>query len=189
MVSCMISLLVWRNSIRPRSQPVSWFHIVWFTQCVPRHAFVVWLVLREKLKTQDKLQTWEVNDTQILLCSLCNSCPDSHNHLFFDCPFSNEVWRKAQQVIKLPFWSFNWKDFPGIISPIASLNSANAKLMYAATIYYIWQERNRRLFKGLKRSPARLYDDIVSTVRIKLLSVRFKESRQVKELKIAWQLP
>ncbi|XP_071699771.1 uncharacterized protein [Rutidosis leptorrhynchoides] len=46
---------VW-ETIRPRATCVPWFNVVWFKQCIPRHAFVVWLLMDTRLKTQDKLK-------------------------------------------------------------------------------------------------------------------------------------
>ncbi|KAK1414735.1 hypothetical protein QVD17_30486 [Tagetes erecta] len=51
---------VW-ETIRYRSTEVDWYNIVWFTHCIPRHAFHVWLVCRKKLNTQDKMRTWDMN--------------------------------------------------------------------------------------------------------------------------------
>ncbi|XP_071728526.1 uncharacterized protein [Rutidosis leptorrhynchoides] len=46
---------VW-NAIRPTGNIVSWFSVVWFSQCIPRHAFLLWLVMGERLKTHDKMK-------------------------------------------------------------------------------------------------------------------------------------
>ncbi|GKA34484.1 reverse transcriptase domain-containing protein [Tanacetum coccineum] len=46
---------VW-ETIRPRRDEVDWFRIVWFSHCVPRHAFHLWLVMRRSLKTKDNLR-------------------------------------------------------------------------------------------------------------------------------------
>ncbi|GKE66178.1 putative reverse transcriptase domain, reverse transcriptase zinc-binding domain protein, partial [Tanacetum coccineum] len=43
-----------------RGNEVPWFHIVWFTHNIPRHAFHVWLMMRKSLKTQDKLRQWDI---------------------------------------------------------------------------------------------------------------------------------
>ncbi|GJY40955.1 hypothetical protein Tco_0428225 [Tanacetum coccineum] len=44
------------ESLRPRGIEVPWYSIVWFSHCIPRHAFQLWLVMRRSLKTQDKLR-------------------------------------------------------------------------------------------------------------------------------------
>nr|GEV47709.1 hypothetical protein [Tanacetum cinerariifolium] len=51
--------------------------------------------MRRFLKTQDKLRSWDVDastDLSQLRCSLCGSHQDSHEHLFFECTFSSQVW-------------------------------------------------------------------------------------------------
>ncbi|GJY07929.1 putative RNA-directed DNA polymerase, eukaryota, reverse transcriptase zinc-binding domain protein [Tanacetum coccineum] len=45
-----------RDCIRPRSNEVEWFHVVWFSYQIPRHANYLWLVLKRKLKTQDLMR-------------------------------------------------------------------------------------------------------------------------------------
>ncbi|GKD66684.1 hypothetical protein Tco_1308792, partial [Tanacetum coccineum] len=51
------------------------------------------------------------------------------------------------------------------------------KLTLAAAAYFVWQERNFRLFKHSKRSVQEVVDCIMSSVRLKLLSCRFKKSK------------
>ncbi|GJX41720.1 hypothetical protein Tco_0256710 [Tanacetum coccineum] len=41
------------DCIRPRAKEVDWFHVVWFSHQIPRHAIHLWLVMKRKLKTQD----------------------------------------------------------------------------------------------------------------------------------------
>ncbi|GJW11619.1 hypothetical protein Tco_1577446, partial [Tanacetum coccineum] len=50
---------VWEN-IRPRSIEVDWFSVVWFSQQIPRHAILIWLIIKRKLKTQDVLRQWNI---------------------------------------------------------------------------------------------------------------------------------
>ncbi|GKC75736.1 reverse transcriptase domain, reverse transcriptase zinc-binding domain protein, partial [Tanacetum coccineum] len=51
--------IVW-ECIRPRFDEVDWYHVVWFSHQIPRHAIHLWLVIKRKLKTQDKLRQWDV---------------------------------------------------------------------------------------------------------------------------------
>nr|GEZ58393.1 hypothetical protein [Tanacetum cinerariifolium] len=53
--------------------------------------------------------------------------------------------------------------------------SVIAKLVVAATAYFIWQERNYCLFKKVKRSENQLVECIISSVRFKLMTCRFKK--------------
>ncbi|KAK1406263.1 hypothetical protein QVD17_41554 [Tagetes erecta] len=88
---------VW-ETIRYRSTKVDWYNIVWFTHCIPRHAFHVWLVCRKKLNTQDKMRTWDMN---MRCCPLCVKDMDSHDHLFFECEYAIQVWKKVRQFTNL----------------------------------------------------------------------------------------
>ncbi|XP_071740126.1 uncharacterized protein [Rutidosis leptorrhynchoides] len=85
------------ESLRPRAPKVEWYYLVWFPQCIPCHSFIVWLMMGEHLKTQDKMRSWDIPVSQnvTLLCALCGIQPDTHDHLFFKCPYANQVWKKV----------------------------------------------------------------------------------------------
>ncbi|GJW03669.1 reverse transcriptase domain, reverse transcriptase zinc-binding domain protein [Tanacetum coccineum] len=51
--------------VRLRADVVDWYHLVWFPQCIPRHAFHLWLVAKQKLKTQDRLRQWDVGPSVV----------------------------------------------------------------------------------------------------------------------------
>ncbi|GJX55826.1 reverse transcriptase domain, reverse transcriptase zinc-binding domain protein [Tanacetum coccineum] len=74
---------VW-HSIRDQGNKVEWYHLVWSRFCIPRHANNLWLVMRRRLKTHDRMRQWDVGndvDLNLLRCPLCKTEPDSHNHL------------------------------------------------------------------------------------------------------------
>nr|GEY16402.1 RNA-directed DNA polymerase, eukaryota, reverse transcriptase zinc-binding domain protein [Tanacetum cinerariifolium] len=50
------------------------------------------------------------------------------------------------------------------------------KLILAASSYFVWLERNARLFKNVKRMLEEIKDVIMVTVRLKLLTFKFKDS-------------
>ncbi|GJU85499.1 hypothetical protein Tco_1293045 [Tanacetum coccineum] len=66
--------------------------------------------------------------------------------------------------------------------------SVIAKLVVAATAYFIWQKRNYRLFKKVKRSENQLVECIISSVRFKLMTCRFKKSRDGLAILRQWKL-
>ncbi|XP_071715062.1 uncharacterized protein [Rutidosis leptorrhynchoides] len=183
--------LAW-HSIHPRGMKVGWFRVVWFSQCIPRHAFIMWLLMGERIKTQDKLKAWEKRDHVILLCPFCRNQEDSHNHLFFECNFSSQVWHK---ILSLCYFSSDpggWKQTVASMAPLAHRKSVRmvvTKLLLAATVYYLWQERNARCFKQESRSIGKLYEVIYATVRLKIMSLKFKDSDQVRNMKALWRIP
>ncbi|GJS29317.1 putative RNA-directed DNA polymerase, eukaryota, reverse transcriptase zinc-binding domain protein [Tanacetum coccineum] len=61
------------DSLRLRADVVNWYHVFWFPHCIPRHALHMWLVIKKKLKTQDRLRQWDVSpniDLNLLRCPL-----------------------------------------------------------------------------------------------------------------------
>ncbi|XP_071740858.1 uncharacterized protein [Rutidosis leptorrhynchoides] len=183
--------IVW-NTIRTRSDPVNWFPIVWFPQCIPRHSFLVWLLFGENLKTQDKLKPWEIGASVVLLCPFCHAEPDSHLHLFFRCPFAAQVWKYVKSSVRVNVAGNDWTDFVDSISSCAARRtvcSIVSKLLFGAAVYMIWQERNKRLFKKDARSYSKVVAAIFSMVRLKIMALKWKNSMQVKLMKDAWKVP
>ncbi|GJU52577.1 retrovirus-related pol polyprotein from transposon TNT 1-94 [Tanacetum coccineum] len=181
---------VW-NIIRTRGSKVRWYDVVWFSCCSPSHAVHLWLVIRRRLKTQDLLRHWDNVNYLHMTCSLCESQPDSHEHLFFECSFSQQVWNQVKGVAGLASSNASIYDTIDDIIPFAARKtskSINAKLVVAATSYFIWQERNGWLFKNKKRTVNQVVDCIMNTVRLKLMSCRLKKSRSACDIVKAWNL-
>ncbi|GJX41809.1 hypothetical protein Tco_0256799 [Tanacetum coccineum] len=182
---------VW-DDIRHRESKVNWYSMVWFPSCIPRHAINLWLIIRRKLKTQDLVPMWDVSDSLGMVCSLCESVPDSHDHLFFECPFANGIWDRVKVCAGLAHYTPNVYVIIQALMPIMkrrTTNSVVAKLVVAAATYYVWQERNWRLFKKGKRSPDQIVECIKSSVRLKLLSCKLKKSKNGERLARLWDLP
>ncbi|GKD45989.1 homeodomain-like protein, partial [Tanacetum coccineum] len=145
--------------LRPRGQQITWYHIPWFSHCIPWHAFHIWLVMRRCLKTQDKLRPWDVGaptDLSQLRWSLCGSQQDSHEHLFFECSFSSKVWKYVRNLAGMEIVPLVLDDIVQWFQPMAnkrSFKNVVGKMIFAAASYFIWIERNNWLFKNIRRSP------------------------------------
>jgi len=183
--------MVWED-IRPRQLSVDWCDLVWFSYCIPRHAFILWLAFKQRLKTQDLILQWDVNPHIDVLFPFCNTQPDSHAHLFFDCSFSTQVWNCVVQKAGLLQRPASWEMIVDRLKPRArkkSMQNVIDKLIFAASVYYIWQERNKRLFTKLSRPVNVLAELILSTVRLKMLTFKYKRTANVERLMDAWDLP
>ncbi|GKA93887.1 hypothetical protein Tco_0815873 [Tanacetum coccineum] len=142
-----------------------------------------------------------LHDKYPFLCSVAspNLVEGSHDQL---------VWYNGQWVVKKfsvhQVWN-HLKSFAGlsssrpdfnhilsILMPIAKRKSSRsviAKLVVATSAYFVWQERNNRLFKNNNRSVKQLIECITSSVRLKLLSCRFKKSNEGVRFAQLWSLP
>ncbi|GJW82457.1 trichome birefringence-like protein 3, partial [Tanacetum coccineum] len=183
------------EAIRPRGNLVSWSRIVWFSHNIPRHAFHLWLVMRHGLKTHDKMRQWDVGgdtDLNLLCCALCDNCPDSHTHLFFECTFSAKVWSYVRDLAGMDLIPPVLQDILLYLLPMGNKRTAKSvfgKLILAASAYFIWMERNNRTFKNTRRTPEEICDLIMVTVRLKLISFRFKNTTVVRQLLERWKMP
>ncbi|GJV45922.1 RNA-directed DNA polymerase, eukaryota, reverse transcriptase zinc-binding domain protein [Tanacetum coccineum] len=86
---------VWKD-LRILNDEMKGWKVIWFSQNVPKHAFVLWMASKGKLVTQDKLAKWYPGKDWE--CPLCMQVEDSHIHLFFECEYSNTIWGKVQQM-------------------------------------------------------------------------------------------
>ncbi|GKA60190.1 putative RNA-directed DNA polymerase, eukaryota, reverse transcriptase zinc-binding domain protein, partial [Tanacetum coccineum] len=186
---------VW-DTIRSRADMVYWYNVVWFSHCIPRHAIHMWLVIQQKLKTQDRLRQWDVGpsiDLNLLKCPLCDLVPDSHDHLFFECSFSSQVWSKVRVLCGMDAIPPHLSDVVAFIVPLSkgkTVVSIISRIVVAATSYYIWLERNGRLFKKKTSTPGQIVDVIFSTVRLKLVTFKFKKmSTKSRLLLDQWKIP
>ncbi|GJZ77252.1 reverse transcriptase domain, reverse transcriptase zinc-binding domain protein [Tanacetum coccineum] len=150
---------VWDN-IRPRGTSVDGHDVVWFTCCIPRHAFNLWLFIKRKLKTQDLLRHWDVWDHMKIYDGLPSVVASLDSIVTYLIPISQK--RFARIVI--------------------------AKLVLAASCYFIWHERNCRLFKNQKRSQDQIIEVIKCNVRLKLVTCKFKSTTNVKAFLHLWKL-
>ncbi|GJZ55722.1 hypothetical protein Tco_0610915 [Tanacetum coccineum] len=111
-----------------------------------------------KLKTQDTLSQWDVSsntDLNLLKCPLYDMQPDSHDHLFFECVFSLHVWEHVKRFMSIPNIPSDLSSILDFLIPLAKIRSARsviAKLVFAASCYFIWQEHNYILFKKKKNA-------------------------------------
>ena len=67
------------------------FHsTIWFPSHYPEMATCLLRALLGKLLIKDKLLNFGIIQSNI--CTLWNSCPETINHLFFDCSYSRYIW-------------------------------------------------------------------------------------------------
>jgi len=137
----------------------------------------------------DRLQTFQIITSSV--CILCGSHVETHDHLFFACSFSAPVWTAISGRTLIAWPSLSWqpllqwasfqfrkrKDFMHIL----------ARLSLSATVYFIWYERNNRVFSQHFRSQQDVVEEIFGLIRLRLLDMaaRFQISSEIKS---AWQL-
>ncbi|XP_022007469.1 uncharacterized protein LOC110906673 [Helianthus annuus] len=184
---------IW-NTVRYSDLEVGWSKIVWCAHCIPRHAFLLWLIMRKKLLTQDIILQWDLSrrkNMNMMCCLLCYENHDSHEHLFFECKYSAKIWNNVRQKAGMYDVAPKWEEIVEWLLDRASSKSASnyvSRILVAATAYFIWQERNAKLFKNQVRPPDQLCQIIINIVRYKLMGVRLKRNDNVLKLLREWEI-
>ncbi|PSS36171.1 Reverse transcriptase zinc-binding domain protein [Actinidia chinensis var. chinensis] len=126
---------------------------------MPKHSFILWLSLKEKLLTRDRIAE-HIEDTS---CALCGYTMESLDHLFFGCPTVSQVWvevkawlgfTRALNTLKAAV-KLTIKDVRG-----TGVQAIFKRVGIACTVYCIWKHRNIRIFEGKISHPSSIIRDI-----------------------------
>nr|GEV31126.1 hypothetical protein [Tanacetum cinerariifolium] len=144
-------LLVWKNKdekeckfstkkvykdMRNQSSEITWTKLVWFSQCIPKQSFILWMAIQGKLMTWDRITKWGSYDMNV--CTLCKENDESHDHLFFKCNFSQTILRKLKPLMQFKSNADKWNN---IIEELAknpnnnSIWSTVRRLCLAGAVY------------------------------------------------------
>ncbi|XP_039002198.1 uncharacterized protein LOC120128599 [Hibiscus syriacus] len=178
------------DQIRVRAAKVTWHRIIWFPAHIPKFSLIAWMATLDRLPTRDRLIRFGlVLDHG---CVLCGSGIESRDHLFADCFFAQEVWDAVLVSCGIRLVSLNWDDcLQWLIVNLKgkSLRVRILKLGWTGFLYYIWEERNHRSFRGVSRSADMIVSSIKDAVKIKLYSYSLQEIDDAnRQVGINWGL-
>ncbi|KAK3189461.1 hypothetical protein Dsin_029022 [Dipteronia sinensis] len=162
-------------SLRTLHSFVPWFKLVWFAQNIPRMSFILWVAIRGMLSTRDCIHKYDL--LVVTTCVLCNTHPESHAHLFFQCLFSRAIWTQIMNICGSPWNGLCWNAFIDWASTHWRGNSPTIvanKLCLGVAVYHIWRERNCRVFEGTQKTSLVVARSIIDTIRCWLSSFNLK---------------
>ncbi|XP_039020600.1 uncharacterized protein LOC120152444 [Hibiscus syriacus] len=160
---------IW-EAIRPEAPKVVWHHLVWFVGRIPKYCIILWMVILDRLPTRIRLlrMGFAIDNDK---CLLCNLESETRNHLFFECDYAGNLWKAILQLCGVNRRASHWDGelawathcFKG-----KSLITRVLKLALSSHVYWIWKERNDRLFGGVPRPWSTILEDVKAVVRIRL---------------------
>ncbi|XP_019085519.1 PREDICTED: uncharacterized protein LOC109126437 [Camelina sativa] len=174
-------------ALNPPGNRVPWHKSVWFKHRIPKHAFICWVAAWNRLHTRDRLRNWGLNVPA--LCPLCDTHPESRDHLFFQCEYSASIWTfftirarvsPPTQFMPCLLW---------IHSASSNGNLATIlKLAFQASIYHIWKERNQQIHSAQSKPATVIIKEIQTLIRARLLplSIYTLHQTQNQTLLITW---
>ncbi|GJZ09343.1 hypothetical protein Tco_0543626 [Tanacetum coccineum] len=106
--------------------------------------------------------------------------------------FSFKVWSLLHHLARMERVAPVLEDIIAwllLIGAKRSFNNGVGKLLFAAATYFIWSERNNRLFKNQRRTPEDIRDLFMVTVRLKLVTFKFKNKPRIAKMLLEWKMP
>ncbi|CAB4263971.1 unnamed protein product [Prunus armeniaca] len=126
---------------------VSAMSLLWFNQNIPRMSFIMWMAIKGKLPTLERIAAYR--PLVVTSCPLCHGPPESIDHLFFKWSYSEAIWRQIIRKCRVVGIPHSWH----LLIPWASSSwngksarSVVKRLCLAASVYFIWKDRNCRIF-------------------------------------------
>ncbi|XP_028064890.1 uncharacterized protein LOC114267988 [Camellia sinensis] len=159
---------LWRN----KHDTVPWYNLVWGHSTSPKVSFVVWMAIYGRLNTSDRLQLFGISSSST--CPFCLDYDESRPHLFFDCNFTYRIWHAMQSKCNVQWQKVPWPEIVTIVnreSKGKSMKSIITRLSFLCTVYYVWIERNNRIFNKEFKPVEVIIKSIVLMVRSRMLSI------------------
>lgn len=158
------------ETLVPAPPPVLWHKTIWFKVRIPKHSFLAWVAILNRLPTRNRLRQWSPETSPT--CLLCDSSDENRDHLFLGCPYSQDVWNHffRHSNFNLPV------DFEAIFQWLPS-SSTNLKvrticnLLVQAIVYALWKERNLRLHTSSSRHSLLLVKEVKVILKAKLFGL------------------
>lgn len=173
------------RKLKGEETAVPWANCVWLSGGVPRHSFLTWLFVLNRCPTRDRLIAWGLQTDGA--CLLCNGTVESRDHLFFLCPYSWSICEEmARRCALQP--TQNWNQTLIQMQSLAG-NKVKKRLTLIAwqsTIYWIWQERNKRLHFQRYRPPDVLLRLITRQITDRISAYRFDSPTRASRYMQTW---
>ncbi|XP_074301494.1 uncharacterized protein LOC141632888 [Silene latifolia] len=157
------------NWFKSKGDRVYWFKALHGDSIIPSHKFTISLAIMHKLPTTDLLVTRGM--LMVNRCVLCKCKAETHRHLFFNCVFSQQVWTALLQWMNIGNRTINlWSEIRWIAQAkgLRHWKHALHQSCIAAAVYFIWQERNQRIFMGRDSTVAHIISNIKLAMRYRL---------------------
>jgi hypothetical protein len=151
--------------------------VLWHSYHCPKFSYCLYKALLNKLPTRDRLCRFGI--IQDSVCVLCGEADETSQHIFFECQYTQYVWRlcRLKLGVKDQHIGSVWEEGLLIAQRFSYKNVVFilSRLVLAGAIWHIWQERNMRIFQNQELHKIdmfrRLYEDILVLMRTCLWKV------------------
>ncbi|XP_074300688.1 uncharacterized protein LOC141631986 [Silene latifolia] len=155
----------------------NWTKGLSYSSIAPSHRITCSMAAQGQLATQDNIKKRGYQFTN--RCYFCLASEDDHDHLFFSCPFTAQVWSSILNWMSLPQFSSS------LLHLLAACPFGSSKHNWKTHCFYtslllrfvnqLWWERNQRLFCHKTTDAAGILRKIKCLVLARL-SIKFSQS-------------
>eukprot|EP00253_Pinus_taeda_P017577 PITA_17577 len=140
---------------------------IWEGKWWPKITIFAWLVSKGRILTWDKILKRRYYGPS--RCSLCSSEMENQEHLLNECPYAGSVWEKIRSL-----FGKTMRDPRSIRNTILQWGTGQFhskvvrriwNLAVGFVIWFIWKERNRRIFRGQSSRPERIWEEVSKPIK------------------------
>ncbi|XP_062073122.1 uncharacterized protein LOC133777496 [Humulus lupulus] len=160
---------------------------VWCNISVPKHRFILWQSVHQKLPTRDLLHHCHMS-LPSLVCLICELEDESHSHIFFECVFSKRVVQFVFEWLRGLCWPSNFIDWCNWLSADRkSFRDWITVAALAASVYHIWYTRNRCYFDSSYLTICSVVNMIKTSVIARILGLKLRSKNLSSRTKLKIQ--
>lgn len=121
-------------------------------------------------------------------CVFCRDPMETRDHLFFSCSFSNHIWKTLVGGILQSRYTSDFNTLLSIFTDSSVTNTTQFMMRYVfqATIYNLWQERNKRRHGEIAKTASTILKVLDQTVRTRLYSLQTQDSTKYQDGLSLW---
>jgi hypothetical protein len=123
---------------RTKGEEVNWWKLIWFKEAIPKHSFIGWLVIRNRLSTKASLMEWVLGGDSA--CLYCRQSIENRDHLFFKCSFTSRIWKQIMALCLVSNTPDDWHSIFrwGIVNLKGkSFRASMCKVAWWAIVYHV----------------------------------------------------
>ncbi|CAJ2645018.1 unnamed protein product [Trifolium pratense] len=152
-------------------------HLIWHPQVPLKVSIFAWRLLRDRLPTKSNLVTRGILSSAAHHCvSGCGAAKSTH-HLFIFCSTFCSIWDLVRSWIGISSTGFTSIQDHFVQFTLSAGGSRARRsflqLIWLASVWVVWTERNHRLFRGSTSTLHQMLD------KIKLFSYRWLKTTSV----------
>ncbi|KAF4357844.1 hypothetical protein G4B88_027021 [Cannabis sativa] len=141
---------------------------IWDTLVIPKHRFIFWQIVNSHLLTRDYLHHIMVTPNN--LCPVCEAEVETHDHIFFNCYYTSQVFEAVNRWLG----DFHWPR--STVELLQYCSNASKDLtqriliaVMAAVFYFLWKNRNKCVFDYCCMVPSKLSVEVRKIVQLRVM--------------------